>query len=273
MKTSICFLFVNIFIGVLYANPRDVAIYATKMGGDRATAQPYIDKFLRYLENAIGWDNNSIRGSFFTSKKETITFIETSKPGIVMLEVPLFFELEKRFSLEPILELESKSLSTKRLNVVVKDPNIKTLVDLKGKRIWTNLAEFPDFLSKVVFDSVVNPSEVTTKQVAQPLKGARGLLRGDCDATILDDDQLASARQMEGGQDIKVIHSTQELPSIPVAVVGYFISKADKEALVRVLTQMCKDEKGNGICKEMHIERFVPVNKEILEQIRKKMGN
>jgi ABC-type phosphate/phosphonate transport system substrate-binding protein len=247
--------------GTAAAGPRDVAICVTRIGGDSASAQPYVERFLRYIETAAGWPAGSTKGSFLVTRKEATAFMSEAKPGIGMLDPPLYYELRAGQQLQPILQGDSDDLVSKRFHVVVKDPAVKSLADVKGKRLWTTLADTPRYLSKVVLDDQVDAAaQFTLKQVGQALKGVRGVLRGDCDATILDDEQLARAREITGGQDLRAIYSSPALPRIPVVVFGTAVTAADRDALVKVLLAMCGTDKGGAICREMHIGKFVPLD-------------
>jgi ABC-type phosphate/phosphonate transport system substrate-binding protein len=242
------------------------------MGGDSATAQPFIERFLRYLEGELGWPAASIKGSFLSTRREATTFVTGTQPGIGMLDPQLYFEMRKDWNLQPILQVESADLYSKKLNVVVKDPAISGLSGLAGRKLWTTLADYPKYLGKVVLDGKVDPSTITLKHIGQALKGVRGVLRGDCDATVLDNDQLAKAREIPGAQDLRVIHSSAALPPIPVVVFGTGLSGADKDALAKALLAMCGSAKGAPICKEMFIGRFKALDKAAFGDAEKKMG-
>jgi len=244
----------------LMAGPRDVAIHVTRLGGDRGSAQPYVDRLLRHLEKLTGWPAASTSGAFTVSKKEALAFLDQAQPGYALLEPALYFELRKARDLTPLGQVESADLVSPRLNVVVKDPALKTLADLKGKRLWTTLGDTPRYLSAVVLEGRLDLAGVQVKALGQALKGVRGVLRGDCDATTLDDDQLAKAREMTGGADLRVLATSPALPAIPVVAVGKALPEADRAALVKALLGLCGTAEGAAICKEMHIGRFVPVD-------------
>jgi hypothetical protein len=255
------------------AGPRDIAIHVTRIGGDGASAQPFVDRFLRVVEKAVGWPAASMKGAFLASRKEAQAYVDGSKPGIGIVDPPLYFEQRAAWNLVAIGQIESKELVSPRLNVVVKDPALKTLADLKGKRLWTPLADFPRYLSKVVLDGALDASAVNLKPVGQALKGVRGVLRGDCDATILDDDQLASAKQISGGADLRVIHASKPLPAPPVVLFGTTLPAADRDALLKALGGVCATPEGAAVCTEMHIGRFAPLDKAVLEDARKRFGD
>ncbi len=266
--------FVTLLLSALavQAGPRDVAIHVTRLGGDRGSAQPYVDRLLRRLETLAGWPANASTGAFVASKKEALAFIGQAKPGFGMLEPGVYLEQRKALELTPLAQVESSELVSPRVHVVVKDPALKTLADLKGKRLWTTLGDSPRYLGAVVLEGKLDLAGVQLKAIGQALKGVRGVLRGDCDATTLDDDQLAKAREMTGGADLRVLATSPDLPAIPVVAFGKALPEADRAALVKALLALCDGAEGAAICKEMHIGRFVPVDAAALSRAESRYG-
>jgi ABC-type phosphate/phosphonate transport system substrate-binding protein len=248
------------------AAPKDIVIYVTRLGGDSVSAQPYVDKFLRYIETEAGWPAGSLSGTFTSSRKEALDYISSVNPGIGIMEPPLYFDLLSAGKVTAILQVESRDLVTKKLNVVVKDPAIKTLADLKGKRVWTTLSDYPRYLSRVVLCGEADADTAfILKQIGQGLKGVRGVLRGECEATLLDDEQLASAASVDGGKELRAIYTSPALPPIPVVLFGKQLSDADRATLVRVLKSMCGSAKGKEICAEMHMGNLVPLDSAVFK--------
>ena len=132
--------------------PHDFSIYAIRLGGDPAQAKPYVDRFARHLEGVTGWPASSASGGFYVSRKEALAAIEQQKPGWAVVEPSLYLELRKSHKAVAIAQVKSKDLNTPQLMVVVKDPAWKSLDDLAGKRIWTQLADAGKYLSHVVLD-------------------------------------------------------------------------------------------------------------------------
>lgn len=260
--------------GTAVAGPMDIAINVTRLGGDSVSAQPYVDRFLRYIESKVGWAAGSMKGSFLMSRKEALPYVAATKPGIGMMDPPLYFEMRKTWQLQPVLQVESRELVSDRFHVVVKDPAIQGLADLKGKRVWTLLADYPAYLSGVVLDGKVDAArDFNLKQIGQALRGAKAVLRGDCDATILDDEQFAKAKEITGGQDLRAVFSSPRLPPIPVVFFGTGPAAADKDALIKVLKGMCSTPDGGAICKEMHVGRFVPVDAAVFGAAQTRFGD
>lgn len=254
-----------------YAGGRDFAVYATRLGGDTETAQPYIDRFAAHIEKETGFPKGSLKGRFLSSKKEAQAYIDTQKPGFAVLEPWLYLELRKSSKLEAIAQVESKDLNSPRLHVIVKDPALKSLDDLKGKRVWTHLADSPVYLSRIVLDGK-EPAETrfALKQTGAAMKAVRAVLRGEADAAIVDDEQLESAKKLEGGATLRAVYASPPLPPVLVVLFTGNAAAADKKPLVKALLEMCGTQAGADICKEMHIGKFVPLNTVLFSDAEKR---
>jgi hypothetical protein len=255
------------------AGPRDFVIHVTRLGGDTASAQPYIDRFLRYLEAQASWPSGSTKGTFLRTRDDVIAAMTKDAPGVAILEPQVYLELRGPRKLEPFLQLESASLVSPKLHLVTKNTAYRAIGDLRGKSLWTILGESPPYLSKIVFDGQVDAgTHFKIKRTFDALKGVRGVLRGDCDATLLDDDQIAAAQKIDGGSALRTIYTSPALPPIPVVAVGAALPAADRATLVRVLSSMCGTKQGGEICREMHIDRFVPPDTAALNAVQSRYG-
>jgi len=253
------------------AGPKDFAIYATRLGGDSAAAAPYIAKFNAHVEEALKWPKGSLKGVFFNDRREAAAYIKSTRPGLGVLEPPLYFELRAAEKLTVLAQLESKDLVSPKLHVVVKDPALSTLDKLKGKKLWTMLAESPAYLSKVVLAGKVDAvRHFSLKRVGVAGKGVRAVLRGEADATILDDEQLAAAKKMEGGDKLRSVYDSPALPALPLVAFGTSLPAKDQKALVAVLLKMCASPKGAPICKDMRITKFAPVDAKLFSEAQKR---
>ncbi len=253
------------------ATPHDFSIYAVRMGGDSSQAKPYIDRFSRHLEGTLGWPTNSVSGGFYVSRKEAMTAIEQTKPGWAVVEPSLYLELRKSHKPVVLAQVVSSDLNTPQLMVVVKDPAIKSLADLSGKRLWTQLADAGKYLSHVVLDGKgAAETRFQLKQIGAVTKGIRAVLRGEADATLVDPEQLAEAKKMEGGGDLRVIYTSQALPGLLVVAFPQALVAAEQKKLTTALVGMCATPQGGPVCTEMRIQKFEATNASQLSTTEKR---
>ena len=252
------------------APPHDFSIYAIRMGGDAAQAKPYVDRFARHLESVTGWPAGATNGAFFTSRKEAVAALEQQKPGWAVVEPSLYFELRKSHKAVAIAQVVSTDLNTTQIHVIAKDPAIKTLADLAGKRIWTQFADAGKFLSHVILDGKgAAETRFQLKQIGVVTKGVRAVIRGEADATLVDPDQLVEAKKMEGGADLRSIYTSEALPGLLVVAFPQ-LPAAEQKKLSGALTGMCATASGGPVCKEMHIQKFEAVNSALLSTTEKR---
>jgi ABC-type phosphate/phosphonate transport system substrate-binding protein len=273
MRTALALtLLVALAPTIASASPQDFIVYISRLGGDTETAKPYIAKFAAHLEKAMGWPKGSCKGAFFSDKKEALAQIKKVSPGFALLDPPLYFELRKAESLQPIAQLDGAEIVSAKLNLVVKNPAYKSLESLKGKKLWTTLAESPAYLSRVVFDGKLDATKhFALKRVGQALKAIRAVLRGDADAALIDDDQLAAAKKMQGGDKLTVAYSSPALPPLPVVVFGKTLKPAEAKKLAKVITTICGSKDGAAVCKEMRLTKIAPVKLELFTRVEKKL--
>ncbi len=257
-------------LSVAQAGPSDFAIYTLRLGGEPESAQPYIDRMAAEIEKAAGWAKGSAKGRFLTSRKEVQSFLDAQKPGFGILEPWLYFELRQSQKLELLVQVDSADLNSPKLHVVVKDPAWKTLADLKDKKLWTHLADSPTYLSQVVLDGKqAAQTHFQLKQVGSAIKAARAVLRGEADAALLDDEQLAMAQKLEGGAALRALYSSTPQPSVAVVAFGATLP-ADKQTVLRkALLNLCAGA-GAATCKEMHISKFVAPDNKLFQEAQRR---
>jgi ABC-type phosphate/phosphonate transport system substrate-binding protein len=245
------------------AGPKDFVVYISRLGGDTETAKPYVAKFAAHLEKAMGWPKGSCTGAFFADKADALAYIKKTQPGFALLDPPLYFELRAADRLVPIAQLDGKELASARMHLVVLHPAWKSLGDVKGKKLWTTLADSPVYLSKVIFEGKADATKYfAVKRIGHALKGVRALLRGQTEITLIDDDQLSAAKTMQGGDKLRSIYTSPPLPPLPVVVFGGVFKGAEQKKLTSVLVKVCTTPEGSAICKEMRLTKIAPVQKD-----------
>jgi ABC-type phosphate/phosphonate transport system substrate-binding protein len=249
------------------AGPRDFVVQHGGAGGTTEQAAPYLDTFLRYLEKALGWPANSATGQFFPDQQGAEAYIASKKPGFGMLDPEVWLDLRKKDDLQVIATVSGKNQTLGHYSVVVKDPAIKSLDDLKGKTLISNHLGSPRFVSKVAFDGKLDAAKhFKLVSTASPLKGLKAVDRGEAEATLLDDEQLEHMKSLPFGASLRVIYTSPALPPMPVVALGKNSTAAEREAFAKVLFGMCGDPKGSEVCKSLQITKFSPPDKAAFDE-------
>ncbi len=259
MRRTVAFVVLGM-CGTAFAGGRDFIAEHAGAGANAQNAQPYIDQFLRVAEQLTGWPANSAKGVWVDDLKSAEQAIAEHKPGFAILDPEVFLELRKRESLEPIAEVRGKTFNKGHYSLVAKDPALKTLADLKGKRVSTNHASSPKYLDRVAFDGKVDvEKDWTLTKTAQPSKPIKDVAAGRADAALIDDEQLAQMKEI--APDLKVIWTSPALPPTPVVAFMKNSTPADRAAFAKALPKLCDDAKGKPVCESMFIDKFAPVDK------------
>jgi hypothetical protein len=243
-----------------WAGGKDFVIYAPGVGGTAQQAKPYLDKFFHYVEGALGWPAGSASGDYFDEPKLALDYIKTKQPGYGLLSPSLYLELAcPKGGPEPLAAIVgiSGNTSSGRYHVVVKDAAIVKLDDLKGKRLISNHLQNERFITRVVFDGKIDAGKFFQLQPTNsPVKPFKAVDRGEADAALVDDAQLAHMKSLPIGGALKVVYSSQPLPPFPVVAWAGVAKAAEIATMKKTLLGMCGSPTGGEVCKALQINKF-----------------
>ena len=247
------------------AGDKDFVIYAPGFGASASQAKPYLDKFAALIEQRLGWKSGSANLAFLDDAKAVADYIDKQKPGYGLLPPSYFLELSCRkvatTPLAAVVGLSSASSSLGKWHVVVKDGTVKDLAGLKGKRLASNHLQDARFVSQVVFaGKVAVDKEFVLKPTNSPITPFKWVDRGEADAALVDDAQLAHMKTLPFGKSLVVVFSSEQLPPVPIVSFDKVSKPADRAALKKAITEMCASADGKPICKEMQVTRFESID-------------
>lgn len=254
-----------------FAGPRDFLVQMGSVGGTTESAANYIEMFLRYTETALKWTANASAGSFFPDATGAIDYIKDKKPGFAMLDPEIWLELRKKEDLHVLAAVHGHGIDRGHLSVVVKGDKIKTLDDLKGKTLVANHLASKRYLSKIVFDGKLDAAtHFKLVPTQSPMKGLKSLERGEADATLLDDDQLAESKKLPFASELHVIYTSGALPPAPLVSFGKVAKKDDASQVAKLVLTMCSDPKGAEVCKALRITKFAAPDSKVVDDAIKR---
>jgi ABC-type phosphate/phosphonate transport system substrate-binding protein len=240
-------------------------------GANEKNAQPYIDQLLRQVETLAGWPANSAKGVWVDDEKGAEKAIAELKPGYAILDPEVFLSLRKKNGLEPIAIVRGATFNKGHYSLVVKNAALKSLADLKGKKVSSNHFASPRYINRVAFDGKIDVEKdfVIDKAIA-PSKPLRQVVSGAADAALIDDEQLAKMKDLDGGDQLKAIWTSPALPPTPVVAFEKATQPADRKKMAATLEKLCGDPKGKPICESMFIDKFAPVETAAFTAAQKK---
>ena len=240
----------------VHAAASDIIVESASSGGTAETAKPYLDQFAAYAQKALtGW--KPITASFFSDAKSAQVGIAQGHPGFGLIDIDLFLEMRAKEELVVLASVEGAIHNRGHLHVIVKDPAIKTVDDLKGKTIISNQVQSPKFITKAVFSGKYDAEKFFVLQsTPSPLKGLKAVDRGEAAATIVDDAQLASMKTLPFAASLRTLYSSPVIPSSPFVAFGKVARPAERIAMQKMLSGMCADPKGADVCMSLQITKF-----------------
>lgn len=246
------------------AGEKDFVVYAPGMGASAAQARPYLDRFAALVEQRMGWAAGSAQMRFVEDRQKVGELIEQQRPGFALLPPWTILDLSCRkvpvAPLSAVVGLSSTAAGGGHYHVVVKEGGAHALGELKGKRLGSNHLSDLRFISRVVFDGKLDAEkDFQLRPTSSPLSPFKWVDRGEAEAALVDDAQLASMKTLPFGQALAPIFSSGPMPPFSVVAFEKVVKPAEREALRKALAGLCASADGAPICKEMQVTRFDPV--------------
>lgn len=256
-----------------WAGSRDLVVESSGVGGSSEDAAPYVETFSRYAEKKLGWPANSANGRYFSDRAAAIAYIASTRPGFGMIDPALWLDMQKKQEMEVLVAVSGKNETLGHFSIVVKNPLLQSLADLKGKTLVSNHLDSPEFLSRVVFDGKIQAaSYFKLEPTTSPLRGLKAVDRNEADGALVDDDQLASMKSLPFGAALRVVYTSPELPPMPLVAFVKNTTPAERQAMTKMLLGMCRDSKGAEVCKSLQISQFSPPNKGAFDAALRRYG-
>ncbi len=258
------------FSAPAFAASNDFIVESASSGGTTDTAKPYLEQFSAYAQRVLtGW--KPIAASFFADKKAAGAAATEKKPGFAMMDIDMYLDLHKREDLTVIAAVEGAIHNRGHLHVLVKDPAIKTLEDLKGKVLVSNHLQSPRYISKLMFAGKIDAETFFKLQPSpSPLRGMKSVDRGEAAATIVDDAQLANMKSLPYSASLRTIFSSGPLPPTPFVAFGKNSKAEEKAAVQKMLLGMCADKKGAEVCKALQVTKFAKPDLAAYEEAKRR---
>jgi hypothetical protein len=230
-------------------SPTTVSIVVLKEHGvgSPSLAQPYLDKFVTLAAQQNGWKD--AKGQYYINRSAAEGFIEAQKPHYGILSLAAFLALKAKYNLDVIGEVAVSLVGGRQYYVISKTET--DLAGCKGKALASDHTDDRRFIEKVVAGGKFKLTDFTLVQTQRPLQTIGKLLNNEVACALIDDAQRAELSHIEGGDTVRVVWQSAELP--PMAVVAFPSASADeRKRFQNNLNKVCDDE-GEDACAEVGI--------------------
>jgi len=257
-------LFITVILALLFSSATSLAadknmiFCLTGFPGTTAQAQQAIDNFLRHVENVLGWPANSASGAFYPDPVQGSSHLKNDSPSLAVVTPDLYLSLHKELKMKIIAKVKAAGRGEEQYSIVVSKAKIKSLAELKGKKVAGAVLYNPTFVTNILFGGEIKASDVTLVNEPRPLSGLRSVNKGEVDAAVVDRSVLAHMASLPFAADLAVIHTSTTLP-LPVVValpggakyIGAFKAK---------MSDLCGAPEGKTVCEAAQLESIEPAN-------------
>jgi hypothetical protein len=213
--------------------------------GSASSAQEYVDKLVARVAKQNSW--TAAAGKYVTSRSAAKTYIKESDPHFGILSLGAFLELRGTHKLDVVGSAEVSGGGGRQYFIVSSSQT--SLAGCKGKTLGTDHGDDVRFIDKVVGNGDFSLSEFTLEDTKRPMKTVNAVARGEVECALIDDAQQAAIADVEGGDAVKVVWSSEKLP--PMVVVAFpSAPAAEKSSFQSNLGSVCSGE-GASACKEV----------------------
>ena len=223
----------------------NVLILKENGSGSASAAQGYVDRLMGHVASENGWD--SATGKYLTSRSMAKSWISSNNPHFGIMSLPAYLALRSQHNLEVVGQAQVRGGGGKQYFVVSSSQG--SLADCKGKVLGTDHGDDARFIDNVVGKREFSLSDFTMQDTRRPMATVKAVARGDVDCALIDDAQKSKLGSVDGGDAVRVVWSSAELP--PMAVVAFGSAPSgEKKTFKSKLAAVCSGG-GAEACKEV----------------------
>jgi ABC-type phosphate/phosphonate transport system substrate-binding protein len=218
--------------------------------------QSVIDKMYRYIERKTGLEKGRISGLYTNDRKVCLAELEKGV-AIVIPSLPLYLEHQDQYGMVPVAQLELNGKVEDHFYLLVaNDSPLKTTADLAGKTIVGTHSGCARFVLEIVLMGKVSKTNVTLVEERLGMRSVRKVAKGEAHAVLLDGAQYRRLAGTQFEKKLRVLHTSDPLPTPPVVVVEKNVPSGFGPKLGRVLVGMTSDPEGQEVVRLFGVEGF-----------------
>ena len=253
----ICFLALTALNRPQFAAAADNIDFAVIQPGQPGTtqdAQPVMDELASYLQKKLG-TTSALRGYYFNDLKDALSFVDQAPPRWAIVSLDFYAEEGSRLALTPIASTRPSGFEKDTWRLVVHKDRSDDWQTVQGK-IWGTMLFDRRAAACLAFGR--NPDKLPFRLVGtfRPLKALRATARGKGAGVVLDRMQYKSMKSLPLADKIKIIHTSEDLPTSPVVSFGSPDQLTNQ--LAEVLRKMERDPEADQLLQLLMTAGFGP---------------
>ncbi|MBI2566953.1 MAG: phosphate/phosphite/phosphonate ABC transporter substrate-binding protein [Candidatus Schekmanbacteria bacterium] len=249
-------------------DPIRIHVYNANLLGESAddiyaSLSPFVD----YLQAHLG---QTVKLDLFLRPADFERAAESGKPHFAFVSSTYFVSTARRFSLAPMAIPRRYGRPIFRKIVAVrKDSDLTNVLDLKGKRLITTLADPANlaFLSQILFGGkIVANRDFSVQEAPSATSALLGVILGAADAAEVTFSQFDAllAKRTDVDRQLRVIYVSRAFPMATFAAFEQWTSAALRNRVRDLLLAMEKGDDGRRALLALKFEGWEPYRQEEL---------
>ncbi len=215
--------------------------------GSPSVAQPYLDRFVAIAAEENGWTD--AKGAYYSNRGAGEKFIQTHHPHYGIFSLPAFLALQATYHLQVIGEVAVSLAGGRQYYLISK--SAADLATCKGKPVASDHTDDTRFIERVVAAGSFTLADFTLIRTQRPLQTIKKVMSGEAVCALIDDAQRAELAHLEGGDGLRTVWTSAELP--PMVVAAFPVAPdAERKRFQEHLANLC-DNEAQPICAEVGI--------------------
>jgi hypothetical protein len=237
----------------------DFAVIQPGQPGTPQEAQPVMDALAAYLQKKIG-PNMTVKGRYFNELDPALDFLHNTPPVWGIVRLGFYSEQASRFRMTALASTRPGGYHKDIWRLVVTKDGPDDWKALRGKVLGNMLFE-TDAAACLLFGTPAAQLPFSLAGTFSPLRSLRNVTRGKATGAVLDRSQYEAVKALPLAKEIKVIHTSRELPSSPVVWFGTPDDRTKR--LTSMLLGMKEDRDAENLLKLLQTDGFGPADTDL----------
>jgi ABC-type phosphate/phosphonate transport system substrate-binding protein len=232
------------------AEALDFVIIQPGAPGSTAEAAPVMEALAAYLQKKVG---APVQGQFFNENEPALAYLGQKKAKWGIVSLGFYLSNAQQNKMSPFASTRPNGLNKDTWHLLVNRDAGNDWKTLNGT-VSSSLLFNPDPVAHWTFGKPAAELPFTLKATPNTLQALRNVARGKAAGVILDQVQLDTLKSLDIFKQLKILHSSQALPTSPVVWFG--AHDAYTEKIHAALLHMADDIDAKSLLELLRTQGF-----------------
>lgn len=261
------FFFLVFLITALFLGPGkgqcgetlDFVVIHPGQPGTEAEAQPILDALGDALKGRLNLEI-PVRGKYFNDLDKALAFLESHQPAWGIVGLGFFSAWAKRFSMTAIAATRPGGAQKDVWRLLVAKDGPDAWQQVQGQ-VFGNMLFDRLSAACLLFKRPLSSLPFSLEGTSQPLRSLQAVARGAEAGVVVDSRQFEAIQALPLRGDLKVIHTSPELPTSPVVWFGPPDDLSSR--LAKALQDMVEDPDAAILLRNLQTQGFGPSDRDL----------